>query len=321
MSKQKLYIGVDLGGTNIQAGLVDETGEVYARDKTKTHADRGLDAVVERLVKLIKEVCEKGGYKPDKLEGLGIGAPGTIDVEKGLVTKAVNLRWDNVPLCEMLKRKLDVPVVLDNDVNVGAWGEYVCGAGRDYGDQLAVFVGTGVGGGLVINGKIYHGYHLTAGEIGHTVVNSTAGVGRRTLENLASRTSIVNLLTQLIKANHPSMLVKLTEGELDRIRSKILAQAYEENDALTMEVIRQAATHIGASVANAVTLLSLSCVVIGGGITEALGEPWVAEVKRAYRQFVFPADLQEVPIVASQLNDDAGVIGAALIAHDKLYGN
>lgn len=315
MSNQR-YIGVDLGGTNIQAGVVDASGEVISRAKAKTHADRGLDAVVERLIKLTHDVCEKADQDLESIAAMGIGAPGTVDSKRGMVTKAVNLRWNDVPLGEMLKRKLKLPVIVDNDVNVGAWGEYVCGAGKGYGDQMAIFVGTGVGGGLVINGKIYHGHHLTAGEIGHTIIHADAGLGQRTLENMASRTSIVNLLSQLIKSNHPSMLVKLTEGDLDRIRSKVLAQAYQENDALTMEIIRRAATHLGASIASTVTLLSLSCVVIGGGVTEALGEPWVAEVKRAYRQFVFPADLQEVPILACQLQDDAGVIGAALIAHD-----
>lgn len=310
------YIGVDLGGTNIQAGVVDSSGKVLTRAKTKTHADRGLDAVVERLVKVVHEACDKAGDDVTTIRAMGVGAPGTVDSQRGIVNKAVNLRWDHVPLGEMLKRKLELPVILDNDVNVGAWGEYVCGAGRDHGDQLAVFVGTGVGGGLVINGGIYHGHHMTAGEIGHTIVQSDAGLGRRTLENMSSRTSIVNLLSQLIKSNHPSMLIKLTEGDLDRIRSKVLAQAYEENDALTKEVIRSAASYLGASIASTVTLLSLSCVVIGGGVTEALGDPWVAEIKRAFRQFVFPADLQEVPILMSELNDDAGLVGAALIAHE-----
>ena len=135
---------------------------------------------------------------------------------------------------------------------------------------------------------------------------------------LASRTAIVNLLSQLIKSNHPSLLSELTDGDLDRIRSKMLAHAYRENDPLTVEVIRQAAYHVGASIASAVTLLSLSCVVVGGGVTEALGDPWVAEIKRAFRQFVFPAELQEVPILPGQLQDDAGVVGAALVARDNM---
>ena len=309
-----LYIGVDLGGTNIQAGVVTSEGNVLATDRTKTKAELGADEVIHRLTKLVHEVCEQADCKPQDTAGLGVGAPGTIDVPRGIVTKAVNLRWDNLPLGQMLQKKIGLRVTVDNDVNVGAWGEFVAGSGRDHSDQLAVFIGTGIGAGLIINNQIYHGSHLTAGEIGHTLSISNGDLGRRSLENLASRTAIVNLLTQLIHANHSSILTELTDGDLTRIRSKVLAQAYSQNDPLTVEVISRAAHHVGVAIANAVTLLSLSCVVVGGGVTEALGDPWVAQIKRAFREYVFPPELQQVPILPSSLEDNAGVVGAGLVA-------
>jgi glucokinase len=192
------------------------------------------------------------------------------------------------------------------------------GAARGYEDCLGVFVGTGIGGGLVLGGKLYHGHFLTAGEIGHVVIHADAQRGRRTLENGASRTAITNLLIQLIQTNHPSRISELVKGDFSEVRSKVLAQAIEEGDALAVEVIRQAAQYVGIAIANVVTLMSLPCVVLGGGLTEALGRRWVEWVRESYENYVFPPDLKRCKIVAAKLGDDAGRFGAALLARERL---
>lgn len=308
------YLGIDLGGTNIQAGVMDANHKLLARARTKTKADQGSDVVLQRLCNLVDKVLDDAKLKRNDIAAAGIGAPGAIDVKTGTVITAVNLRWNQFPLAEKLGKMLDMPVVVDNDVNVGAWGEYKLGAAQGVDEMLAIFIGTGIGGGLVLGGKLYHGVNLTAGEIGHTVIDADAPLGRSTLENLASRTSVVNQLTQLIRANHPSVITSITKGNLSKIRSKVIAEAIEQKDPLTTQIVRNAAVYVGTAAANAVTLLSLPCVVLGGGLTDALGETWVKMVRTTFIEKVFPNELRDCKIVAGKLGDDAGILGAALLA-------
>lgn len=317
----KYYIGVDLGGTNIQAGLVDGSSlAVLFREKKKTKAEAGPEAVVGRIAECINKVIEDAQLRVTDISGIGIGAPGAVDVSNGMVLNAVNLRWKNYSLVRAMKQHTTTPVVVDNDVNVGAWGEYVAGVGkrRKVNDMLAVFVGTGIGGGLVLNGDLYHGHFMTAGEIGHTVIHADGPLGRRTLENAASRTAIGNLLSELILANHKSLIQELTGDDLSRMRSKVLSQAVAEKDPLTLEVVGQSALYCGIAIANMVTMLSLPLVVIGGGVAEALGETYVGWIRKAFSQYVFPAELKSCQIELSALGDDAGIVGAAALARDRM---
>lgn len=312
------YVGVDLGGTNIQAGVVDHNHKVLGTKKVKTGADDGAEAVVDRLARTIEKAIDKANLKKSDVGGVCVGAPGTVDIKKGVVVNATNLRWNDFPLVEALTKQVDLPVTLDNDVNVGTWGEYRVGAAKEFKDVLGIFVGTGIGGGLVLNGELYHGHYFTAGEIGHTVLMPDGPIGRRSLENLASRTNAVNLLINLIRANNPSEVTDITGGDLTDIRSKVLAEAVQRKDALTLQVMRDAAHYVGTSIANTVTLLSLPCVVIGGGLTEAMGEPWMKWVRESFEKLVFPPELRRCKVVAASLGDDAGLVGAALLARDRL---
>jgi len=321
MSKEQPYLGVDLGGTNIQAAIYvpgkKGAGELLVRAGTKTLATEGAKAVIGRITGLCDKLIDKADLKRSDIAGLGIGAPGAIDIKNGVVLRAVNLDWDDYPLAKVLGKEYKFPIVVDNDVNVGAWGEYRAGAGRGFDSQMAIFVGTGIGAGLVLNKQLFHGERFTAGEIGHTVIESSGVLGRRTVENMASRTNMVRRIRILIESNRASIVPELVDGDLTRIRSKILAKAQEAGDELTLEVIADAAKVVGMAIANAVTLLSLPCVVVGGGATEALGKPWMKQVRAAFKQHVFPSDLKDVEIVASQLEDDSGPIGAALLASDR----
>lgn len=315
---RKPFVGVDLGGTGIKVGIVDRDGAILVTEKTKTKADEGSDAIVKRIVKTVREAMEEAGLGPRDIGGLGIGAPGTIDFDKGVVVNATNLRWNKFPLGKLLGDELKMPVVVDNDVNVGTWGEYIQGAGKGHEDLLGVFVGTGIGGGVVLNGKLYRGHFATAGEIGHTILLADAPRGRRSLENLASRTAIVNLLAQLVAANHKSRLTQISGGDVASVRSKGLAQAVEQDDDLAIEVLRQAAHYVGVAIANYVTVMSLPCVVVGGGLTEALGKRWVEWVRESFEAYVFPPELRACKIVAGKLGDDAGVLGAAALARGRV---
>jgi glucokinase len=321
MPLPKHTIGVDLGGTNMQIGLVGGTGEdskVLTRAKRKTRPDEGEQAVVVRLMEGIREACELAKISPRDLAGVGIGAPGVIDPATGTVVEAVNLCWRDVPLAKMVKDEFKVPVVVDNDVNVAIYGENRLGAGENAQNLLGVWLGTGVGGGLILNGQIHYGDFNSGGEIGHITLFPRAAVGARSFEQNCSRTALVERLVRLIQSNHPSALTELSGGDLGAVKSKTVAKAYQMGDPLTVEVVDDAAELVGIAIAGIVTVLSLGRVVLGGGLTEALGDPLVERVRKSVRANVFPDKARAVKVVATELLDDAGVLGAAMLAQEAV---
>lgn len=325
MSSDGPVVGIDLGGTNMQVGVVsagaatatEPEGLVLGRTKLKTKAEEGRDAVIDRIGRAIEEACEDAGVKTGDLSAVGIGAPGAIEPKAGVVLEAVNLRWNDVPLADILEKKLGCPVVVDNDVNVAVYGENKLGAGRASDFLLGVWVGTGVGGGLILNGNLYYGSRGTAGEVGHMHALPFNMPGSRSMEHNCSRTAIVNRLSFLMNANRKSVLHELTEGRYEKIKSRLLGEAYEEKDELTVEVVNESARLLGSCIGGLVTALSLDRVVLGGGVTEALGEGYVSIVRDNTRRVAFPDALKEVDVVATALNDDAGLLGAALLAIEK----
>lgn len=316
--RAKPYVGIDLGGTNMQIGVVAPSNEIIGRSRKKTLADKGQANIIGRIVEGVQHACMQAGLTVAQLGGVGIGAPGAIDPATGVVLEAVNLRWDDVPLAKILQAKLRVPVLVDNDVNVAVYGEWKAGAARGDREVFGIWVGTGIGGGLVLNNHLYAGGFFTAGEIGHTILYPNAPMARRSLEQNCSRTAIADRLASLIRSNRKSMLTQLCGGDLAQIKSKMIAAAYSEGDKLVSEVLDESAQLLGIAIANVVTLLSISKVVVGGGLTEALGEPWVKKIRKAVRETAFPERVQAVQVVASQLEDDAGLLGAALLAREKL---
>ena len=317
-TKQEYYLGVDLGGTNMSAGLIDHTNKVLGRIKKRTRAFQGGDRVLQRIVKMSRSLVEEQGLQMHDIRGLGIGGPGAIDIEKGVVLNAPNLGWKQFNVKGALSKPLGIPVTVDNDVNVAVYGEKVVGAAVRYDDVLGIWMGTGVGGALVLNGKLYYGAFLTAGEIGHTLLHPGAAWGRRTLENCASRTNIARLIIELIKANNPSKITKMVDGDYDRVRSKVIAKAVAAKDEVACRVVREAAHFAGIAAANMVTVLSLPCVVLGGGLATELGDTWADWVRESFQQYVFPAKLQSINVVPTKLGDDAGIVGAAIIARERL---
>lgn len=325
MAMDKPLVGIDLGGTNMQVGVVRcdarECGAskaIIGAARKKTKAEDGLDAVLGRVVEAVEEACAAAGVGVKDLGGVGIGAPGAVDPVKGVVLEAVNLRWTSVKLSKVLGDRLGVPVVVDNDVNAAVYGEWVIGAARGADSVLGVWVGTGIGGGLILNGRMYYGHYLTAGEVGHMLIFPNNPPGTRSLEHNCSRTAVVDRIVRLIQSNRKSVLSEISGEKYEKIKSKALAQAYEAGDELTLEVVNDAARLIGDQIGSIVTLLSLERVVLGGGLTEAIGEPFVKRVREATRDIAFPAVCKQVDVVASALLDNAGLLGAAMIAGDRL---
>lgn len=331
-SGSRLIMGVDLGGTNINVGLVDAASEVLAQSRLnkKTQAILGVGTVIDRIADAVRESCEQAGVKLKSLGGVGIGAAGAVDPRSGVVLRGGNLGFNKVPLAERLGKKLGLRVYVENDVNAAVYGEWKAGACVGATDALGVWIGTGVGGGLVLNNQLYNGGHLTAGEIGHMTYLPGAPTGRRSLEQNCSRTAVAERLIYLVSSGHASALKKAIEEERKRakekgdydptklLRSRHVADAYRKGDELTIRVVHETAEMLGTAIAGVVTLLSLPNVVLGGGFTEALGEPWVREVRNVVREKVFPADLRKVEVVGTALRDHAGIVGAAILARENL---
>lgn len=317
MPSPRPIIGIDLGGTNMQIGVISPDRKLLSTAKRKTKADEGQDAVIGRIVDGIEEACATAKLKISDLGAVGIGAPGAVDPHAGVVLEAVNLRWNDTPLAEILTKKLGVRTYLDNDVNVAVFGEHRMGAGRGASHLFGVWIGTGIGGGLIFDNKLFYGHFMTAGEFGHTILFPNNPPGHRSVEHNCSRSAVVDQVVRLIKANRKSMLTEMFEGDFDKVKSKQLAKAYEAGDELTREVIDHTAEMLGIAIGSVVTLLSVQRVVLGGGLTEAIGAPWVKLIRESVARVAFPDRCRNVEIVASELEDNAGVFGAALIAAER----
>jgi len=312
-------VGVDLGGTNMQIGVVSPERELLGESKRKTKSDEGLDAIVTRLISGVEEACAAAGITLRDLVALGIGAPGAVDPIEGVVLEAVNLRWDNIPIAEILSKRLGIPVFLDNDVNVAVYGEWKAGAGKGVDDLAGVWLGTGVGGGLVLSGKLYYGTFFTAGEVGHTILFPFAPPGSQKLEENCSRTAIVDRLLRLVRVRK-SIIPELADNDLSEVRAKTVSQAFAKGDQVTHDVIENAAELLGIAIANIVTTLSLPRVVLGGGLSEAMGDDLVRPVREAVRRYVFPDACKKVDVVCTKLMENAGLLGAAMLARERFGG-
>lgn len=328
MPKKSLVIGIDLGGTNMQVGVVDSRNRLLGRAGKKTKAREGAAAVIDRIVAAVKLACDEAGVAISDIAAVGIAAPGAMDIPRGIVLEAPNLRWNDFPLRDVLRRRLRRPVVLENDVNGAVWGEYCLGAasprrskpapGHHNDDVLGVWVGTGVGGGLILGGRLFHGSFFTAGEVGWCTLFPDGRKGRRTVEDFCSRTGMSRTILERIKRFPKSRLFDETKGTGEVTGSKQLARAYRAHDKLAVEVVNEAAHLLGIAIANYVTVLSVGTVVVGGGVTEALGKPYLDRISRSFRAHVFPRRCADARMVMTMLKDDAGVFGAALLARSGL---
>jgi glucokinase len=318
-------LGVDLGGTKIMAGVVDvTTGKVIGSARRRTRAERGAAFMLDRLSGVIEGALEEAKVKPAALAGMGIGAAGQVDRAAGVLLAAPNLAHDtaNLPLAEEMRRRFKTPVTLGNDVEVAAIGELRFGAGRDCPSFLCVFVGTGIGGGIVFDGQLYRGASGTAGEIGHMVVAAGGrhcGCGNRgCLEAYASRTAITRTLLGELHRGRPSVLRELLEGDPEpgpgsaAIRSGLIRQAVDAGDALVIATLDEAADYLSAGLASAINLLNPHRIVLGGGLIEAV-DRFFDEVTRKTRQSALPVPAEGVEIVRSGLGDFSGVVGAAVL--------
>ncbi len=324
-------VAVDVGGTKILAVVVTGQRDIIARCKKKTKANKGMEAVLERVVRTIRGAVEEAHLRMEDIRAVGVGVPGPVDSTAGVIYSAPNLGWGRVEVASLLGQQLGRPVFLGNDVNLCTLGESDLGAGRGVDNLIGVFVGTGIGAGIVIGGRLHEGMTGAAGEIGHMIIKydgPKANTGwRGTLESLAARPAIIRRIVERIKDGKQSRLTELAGAKLAQlnpeaaaaeIRSMMLATAYAEGDKVVRQAVDESATLVGLAIAGAVHLLNPRMIVVGGGVTEAIGQPYVDGVAEAVRANTFPVAHQDLRIVRAMLGDDAGVLGAACLVRRRL---
>jgi glucokinase len=315
-------LGIDLGGTKVSAAVIDAEGKIVGRGRAKTQAWRDDEEVFETIARTGHEALEEAGVGADSLLTVGIGAPGPLDPDTGYIIESSNLKFKNFPLGPRLAESFGCPAVLDNDVNAGTYGEFRAGAARAASDVLGVFVGTGIGGGIIINGALYHGFSKNAGEVGHIIVKAggpRCGCGKRgCLEALASRVAMTRDIRKAIKRGRKSSLAKMLKKDPEHLSGSDLKKAYDEGDKVVKAVVDRSAKYTGIGIGSLVNVLAPEMIVLGGGVVEAVGDDFVARVDRFTRKIAFDFCTKDLKIVRAELGDDAGVIGAALLAREKL---
>jgi glucokinase len=306
-----LAAGVDLGGSNLRAGLVTRDGEVVWRHSERTPASHAPDEVADAVVRCVRRGADERGNGIESLTGVGIGVPGAVDPATGVSLLSPNFGWKDVPFGDLLRSRVGGPrVVLDNDVSVVTYGEWRFGAGKGSADLMCVTIGTGVGAGLILGGEPYLGSAGAAGEIGHIQLDPEGpmcGCGNRgCLEMYASAKSVARIAQSR----------GLTSSDGGPISAQEVALAANDSDPLAAEILAGAAAAMAHGVAAAVNLLNLSRVVIGGGLSRA-GEPFWAPFETAFRPQVMAPHLAAVSVVPAELGDDAGILGGAWMVRDR----
>jgi glucokinase len=309
------WVGFDLGGTKMQAAVLDRRFSVVARRKKKTRGNEGAEAGVERIVNTIEKLLEDAQVPSSKLAGIGIGCPGPLNLDDGVILDAPNLGWRNVPIRRILEQEFDCFATICNDVDAGVFGEYRFGAAGGARVALGVFPGTGIGGGLVYEGRIYRGSTSSCLEIGHFPVERDGkycGCGRRgCLETVASRLAIAAEVAQAAYRGQAPNLVRITGTDLANIRSGALAEAIMAGDEIVERIVRGGAHRLGVALAGFVNMLLPDVIVLGGGLVEALPQIYLSEVRGALEAHVMPAYHGMTDVKVAQLGDDAGALGAA----------
>lgn len=316
---EELYIGVDLGGTKILAGIFDSDHHCLASKKTKTNQEEGYDAVCGQIVETIRSAAELAGIDPAKVNGAGIGAPGSISSDESRVLFAPNLGWRDAPLKADLEAQLGCPVWLGNDCNVAATGIHRLELEAKPNDMVSLFLGTGIGAGIITNGVFLTGATRAAGEVGHMVLDPdgpVCGCGTRgCFEALASRTAIFNKVKSAVNDGAKTLLMDAGDDSVTRIRSGKLRRAIEAGDELAAAVLGETCLYTGVAIANLCNLLNPEVVALGGGLIEQLQADMLPKIRDTALERIMPG-ARQVRIMATALGDDAGITGAAILAHD-----
>jgi len=311
-------LALDLGGTKIFAATISRQGQVMARERSLTLAREGPDIVLSRILSAIDHFLGQRNIKPSQLHSISVASAGAIDYKKGLVAQSANLPgWHDIPLRDIVQARYKVRTHLLNDADAAALGEHQFGAGRGVDTLVLLTLGTGIGGGVILNGRLYSGGSGSASEIGHMTIDVNGprcGCGNTgCLEVLASGTAIAREATSRLKQGERSSLTGMVGGKIEDITAEKVSAAARAGDHLASEVIRQAATYLGVGLTNVVNIFNPEMIIIAGGLAK-IGDPLLDPARQIIKERAYTVGGQAVRIVPAQLGDDAGVLGAAAFA-------
>jgi glucokinase len=318
MSKKKFTVGVDLGGTTIKVGLVDEKGKIVKKVSSDSNSSKGPEAVIKQIKKGIEEVI-KGNR--EKILGIGIGAPGAVKLKKGTVENPPNFPgWGKVHLGNILQKEFDCDVYVENDANAAAIGELIYGAGKYYKNFIMITLGTGVGGGIIIDKKIYRGDTGIAGELGHITIDSSGpkckcgSIG--CIEAYIGKDYLIERTKIKLKERNDSILLKLTNGNLNLLTPKLIQSAVEQGDDFSKSVVVDTGTKLGYALASAVHVLDIATIIIGGGIA-GFGKLLFDAVESSLKERVMKSFRDRITVKPAKLKNEAGIKGASALVFYK----
>jgi glucokinase len=322
----KKYIGCDLGGTNLRAGVVDPTnGKILADRSTPALAREGHDAVMERMAALMEQVITDSGLPKSEFGGIGIGVPGMLDPKNGLTLFLPNLHghWKKVPLRDTIAGKVGLPTFLLNDVRSITYGEWKYGGGRGVDTMACYAIGTGIGGGIVVGGKLHMGVDGTAGELGHQTIDFNGpkcGCGSNgCVETYASAPAIAAAGLKVVTQGATTKIGELAGYDLNKIDAALIAKAAGMGDAIAKDIYERAGEALGIAISNTLVTIDAHKIVIGGGVAQA-GDLLLDPIRRTIKKRVFIMPLDDVEVTVAELGGNAGVIGAAAYAASQVEG-
>lgn len=307
---ERVYVGIDLGGTTIKVGLCNEEGELVHKFEGPTESSRGADHIIDNIVDYVKSCVEESDFEWSQVAGIGAGIAGFLDIEKGFIKLSPNIGIRNVPLKDILEERLGIPIRIDNDANVAALGEVWSGAGKGMKNVVCYTIGTGVGGGIIINGNIYQGSGM-AGELGHIQVVPDleavqCGCGQTgCLETVSSATGIIRMAEDAVERGDRTSL-----SLIDNITAKDVFDAAKANDEVALRIVNRAALYLGKSMSIVAVIINPQRFIIGGGVSRA-GDILFSAIEDAFRKYTTKEAHENVDIVPAILGNDAGMIGAA----------
>lgn len=311
-----IYVGIDVGGTGIQVGLVDESGKILCKGGIVTRTDIPFDMQVKAMADCVLDTIDKGGYTLGDVKAIGAGAPGVTDPRTGNIAFCTNLGWVDVPFVQEFNKHIAKPVFVGNDATVAGLAESVAGVSAGSDSSVFVTLGTGVGGGIVFNGKVWNGFHGVGSEIGHMILEldgepCTCG-NYGCVERYCSATAIIRMARELCAVHPESEIVKVCEGDLSRVNAKVVFDAAKNGDEIALKVFHRYVKYLGQLVASLVNCIDPEVIVLGGGVSKA-GDFLLDAVRAEARRYVLYKTLPSARIELAKLGPDAGIIGAAML--------